>query len=513
MSRLILLFTIATLILQAKHISFDQVHNMPKSISKDYYIWRFLKEHGTTKKDARRIIKEIKRANPKIRKAYRKKTGQLLPVAHKSHKDTRPSAEAVAAYKKRVRILKNTFDSADPFKSWLALPNKDKIFVFNHASHKQRKLLDHKISSSLFGDLTTHIGFNRSIDILRKSNLPHIKTALLDPPASKNALNYRSLNYLAFHALYAGKNNIATKYFLLSSKKAKEREGLDRALFWAYMASKDKKYLQMITKSYDINMYILLARDMLGLKYHKPISPKLSKSKLLNSSIITDPIYWERLKKKIFDKTHNLNKLADQYKFAQTVGYYTYIKAKASRDKEQYFPMPYRDMLSKLPITRQAMMYAVIRQESRFVPASISSSFALGMMQIMPFLVDHLAKQRHEKIDYDDMFDPKTALIYGNEHMNYLTKWLKHPLYIAYAYNAGIGFTRRMLKSKRYFTNYKGYEPYLSIERLPNAQARRYGKHVMTNYVIYMNLLGVPLRMIDLIKTLHIPSKTDKFRK
>jgi len=111
------------------------------------------------------------------------------------------------------------------------------------------------------------------------------------------------------------------------------------------------------------------------------------------------------------------------------------------------------------------------------------------------------------------MFDPITALIYANDHMNYLTKWLQHPLYIAYAYNAGIGFTRRMLKKKTLFTHNKHYEPYLSIERLPNAQARRYGKHVLANYVIYLNQLGVPLRMIDLLDTLHIPAKTDKFRK
>jgi len=134
-------------------------------------------------------------------------------------------------------------------------------------------------------------------------------------------------------------------------------------------------------------------------------------------------------------------------------------------------------------------------------------------MQIMPFLIDDIAKKRKEKIDYDDMFDPRTALVYANDHMNYLTKWLQHPLFVAYAYNAGIGYTRRMLGKKKLFQSNKGFEPYLSLERLNNSQANRYGKHVLANYVIYMNKLGVPIRMVDLMQTLHIPAKTDKFRK
>jgi soluble lytic murein transglycosylase len=279
------------------------------------------------------------------------------------------------------------------------------------------------------------------------------------------------------------------------------------------MTSKNKKYLKKLVKSYDINLYTLLGRDFLKLKYPKTITPDLPKATRLSKKEQHSPIYWAALKTKIFSKKSDLNSLAKKYQSDATIGYYTYIKAKASREKEQYFPMPYRKLLSKLPKTRQAIMYAIARQESRFIPGSVSSSYALGMMQIMPFLVDHLAKQRKEKIDYDDMFNPKTSLIYANEHMNYLTKWLHHPLYIAYAYNAGIGFTRRMLKKKKLFTHNKWYEPYLSIERLPNEQANRYGKHVLANYVIYMNKLGIPLKMIDLLSTLHIPSKTDKFRK
>jgi len=173
--------------------------------------------------------------------------------------------------------------------------------------------------------------------------------------------------------------------------------------------------------------------------------------------------------------------------------------------------MPYRDIMSKLPKKRQALIYAIARQESRFVPAAVSRSFALGMMQFMPFLIDHVAKQKGEKIDYDAIFNPKKAIEYANYHLDYLSKHLYYPLFIAYAYNAGIGFTRKYLRNPKHFR--KGpYEPYMSMETMENAQAREYGKKVLANYVIYRMLLGSPIKITTLLKELDKPILTDKFR-
>ena len=498
-------------LLSAKSFTYAEVHSMPKSIEKDYYIWRLLRQKSTTKAVSLKIIKEAKRISPKLKKAYRKKTGLNAPVKKKYHKPM--SATVKASLRKKQQHAKALIKSDKPFQRWLQESNKAKLFIFNNSGKAGRKKLDHEISEKLWKTLTTHASFNSSIRKIRKERLKHLQNALCFLPAQKNALTHATLEILAFHALALGRHTVSEKYFLLASRKAAAREAADKALFWAYMVSQDKRHLKAVVKSYDINLYTLLARDFLKLKYPQTITPALPKARLLSNKEITSPIYWAKLKKKIFSKHTDLSRLAKQYKAEGSIGYYSYIKTKASREKEQYFPMPYRKLLKKLPKTRQAIMYAIARQESRFVPGSISSSYALGLMQIMPFLVDHLAKQRKESIDYDAMFDPKTSLIYANEHMNYLTKWLQHPLYIAYAYNAGIGFTRRMLRKKNLFAHNRGYEPYLSIERLPNAQANRYGKHVLANYVIYINKLGIPLRMIDLLSTLHTPSKTDKFRK
>jgi soluble lytic murein transglycosylase len=76
-------------------------------------------------------------------------------------------------------------------------------------------------------------------------------------------------------------------------------------------------------------------------------------------------------------------------------------------------------------------------------------------------------------------------LKYANHHLNYLDSKLNHPLFIAYAYNGGIGFTRRILKTNL-FKN-KKYEPFLSMELLPYDETKKYGKKVLTNYFIYQN--------------------------
>jgi len=500
------------LLLLAKSFSYAQVHSMPRSIEKDYYIWRLLQQPDTTKAEAEKIIQEAKRISPKLKKAYRKKTGKRAPV-RQTRRSKPLTPKEKAALKKRQQHARMVLKQPDPLAAWQKEPDREKLFIFNNAGTAGRKKLDHTPDKALWKRLCSYGAANGMISRLRKEALPQFKKALLYPLPSKHALNYTSLNYMAFHALYAGQEKRAADFFARSARKASDRERADRALFWAYMTSRDKGYLRKLVKSYDINLYTLLARDFLKLKYPKAITPDLPRARLLSHEEITSPIYWAKLKKKIFTKGTDLNSLAEHYRSEESVGYYTYIKSKASRETEHYFPMPYRKLLGKLPKTRQAIMYAIARQESRFIPGSVSSSYALGLMQIMPFLVDHLAKERKEQIDYDDMFDPRTSLIYANEHMNYLTKWLQHPLYIAYAYNAGIGFTRRMLKAKKLFVHNRGYEPYLSIEKLPNAQANRYGKHVLVNYVIYMNKLGVPLRMRDLLATLHQPEKTDKFRK
>ncbi|QOR62910.1 lytic transglycosylase domain-containing protein [Sulfurovum sp. ST-21] len=421
---ILLLVVLSTAPLSAKKtFNYSQVHRMPQSIEKDYYIWRFLKQPDTTASQARAIIQEVSHLNKKLKEAYRKKTGSYPKVKPKG-----------ALYR------------VDDPEKWK-----------NRAQG--------------------NYAFRKAISLVQRKQLKR-----------------------------------AAEFFNSAYRIYTERWEKDKALFWLYLVTKDKNYLDTLKQSYHINMYTLLAADLTKSKYPRTIiTPNITKNSIWGIDA-EDPIDWAKMKQKLFTPGTDLEDLAQECASKETIGMHTYIKARACNFTKSYFPMPYRDIMERYSIERQALIYAIARQESRFVPASVSRSFALGMMQFMPFLIDHVSKEKGERIDYDDIFDPYKAIEYADYHLDYLTTYLYHPLFIAYAYNGGIGFTRRLLRKRGNFRP-GPFEPYLSMEKMTNVEAREYGKRVLTNYVVYMNKLGKPTRLLPFIKTLTDPYQTDRFRK
>ena len=109
------------------------------------------------------------------------------------------------------------------------------------------------------------------------------------------------------------------------------------------------------------------------------------------------------------------------------------------------------------------------------------------------------------------MFKPETAYKFADIHLDFLTKSLYHPLFVAYAYNGGIGFTRRLLEKGELFKEGK-YEPFMSMELVPYAESRKYGKKVLANYVTYARIYGIDTNLNSLFQNLTKPSLTDRFR-
>ena len=393
---------------------------MPRSIEKDYYIWRFLSQTTTTAAEAKKVIYQATTLNKKLREAYMRRTGQTVEI---------PKLKAVGGE-----------------------ANK----------HWRKRLKAHK-------------SFKHGIALMQQR-----------------------------------KPDQAAMYFNDAYKNYDKQYDKDKSLFWLYLSTKDDNYIKLLRESCNANIYTLIAADTINAKYPKTITESIWKNRISGFNI-QDPIHWAKVKEKMYSGV-DLDDLADDHKSQETIGIYTFLKAKACNYTESYYPMPYRDAMKHMTPQRQALIYAIARQESRFVPASVSRSFALGMMQFMPFLIEHVAKEKGERIDYDDIFNPYKAIEYADFHLDYLTKWLYHPLFIAYAYNGGIGFTKRHIMNPRHFR--KGpYEPYMSMETMENEEAKEYGKKVLSNYVIYLNKLGVTTRIFPLLRTLATPSQTDRFRR
>ncbi len=495
--------------LYPKTFSFGYVNKMPLSIEKDYYIWRFLSQSNTTKKEAIKIIKGAKTLNSKLKKAYFKKVG-YYPILTK-HKPKKPTKAQKEAWAKKIEKSKKITKSIHPIEAFLKEEADMQTFIFNNASKRDREKFNHILTPKQYQKLTRSRGFNKSIKIIKKEGLKYLAKSFLFPPAFKNALTYSTLFELGLNAIKNNKRDIAILYFGEARKKAYRLNLKDQASFWLYLITRDKLYLNSLINSKDINIYTLLARDKAHLHYPQNIITPQLKSYRVDNFDITNPIDWAKLKEKIFDESVDQIKLANHFASIETIAHYSYILARKTKYKKAYFPMPYRNILSKLPKKRQALIYAIARQESRFIPASISKSFALGMMQIMPFLVKDIAKKKSEKIDLDDMFNPYKAIEYANFHLDYLANWLYNPLFIAYAYNGGIGFTKNLLITEKFFQN-KNYEPFMSMELIPVEETKEYAKNVLTNYVIYLNKLGVKVRISQLLKEVKDAKNIDNFR-
>jgi soluble lytic murein transglycosylase len=508
MMRLIFLFALVVIGAYAKYFDFDYVHQMPTSREKDYYIWRYLLQDDTNQTQAIEITKGAFALNSKMIEAFRKKTGFNPTLTHKPL--PKPTQAQKEAWRRKAQISKEVKKAPHPMQEFLKKEADMQTFIFNNATKVERKKFNHILTPNQYQKLTHSTQFNRSIELIEQEGLEYLQKSFLFAPALANALTYDTNIKLALNALRNDKPDIALLYFGEARKKAEESVSKDLTSFWLYLISKDEIYLNALIESKDINIYTLLARDRLRLHYPDTINPTFSKQRNPNFDI-TDPIAWAKLKTKIFDISVDNHKLAQNFETTQTIAHYSYIKAKAYDYQKHYFPLLYRDLMRHLPVARQALIYAIARQESRFVPASVSSSFALGMMQIMPFLVEDIAKKRGDSIDLDDMFNPQKALVYANFHLDYLQSWLFNPLLVAYAYNGGIGFTKGLLTHKNLFNNAK-YEPFLSMESIEVKETREYGKAVLANYVIYLNKLGHPMRISQILKHLKDANKVDRFR-
>ena len=536
MKKTLLFILLYTTFISAKTYSFKELELMPNSISKDYFTWRFLQEKNTTKKEALTSYKWIKRKNSKLKKAIRKKIGYVPQVKKIKKRDIDPNNyiiyPATAANRSR-KSLKNLYakikkqgkysdvlkvmSDKEAFKILETLKPQAQCYIFNNSKGAYRKKrLNKPFSKKNLQKLIEKKQFNRTIHlIVTTPKLNKVKASLVDINITKKSnltsLSFSSRFLLAMNAVEFSKIKEAKKYLNLALEVAKYSSEKDQSNFWLYLLTKDKNHLEKLLKSTSVNLYTLRARDILKKSYPKVITPKLSFN-LIENFDLHSPVHWEKIKIEMRKNPKNLHKLAEKYNAYYTTGIYSFIKEKADKYKKPYYPMPYMDAMIGYKKERVALLYAIGRQESRFVPASVSTSYALGMMQIMPFLIKHLAKERKEKLDLDKMFDPYVAISYANQHLNYLNKKLYHPLFVAYAYNGGIGFTRRTIRSKHLFKKGK-YEPYLSMELVDYEESKKYGKKVLTNYVIYMNLLGEKIKITPLLEELQYPNKTDKFRK
>ena len=469
--------------------SLDEVLNYPKSYYRDFWLTYYLKKSKNEK--AEMIYNEIT-----YKKSWHLK---LLANRYSPYKDiyeckhinqnnwTNYPATCILQNGFRLRDLKKM--DSDEIKSLLNYIPESKIkteieIIFNKNYKKAfvnsdifydiflKYTPDIEIPELYINNIAKNRKFKYLLSMVVRSKRYNIKKSLLN-------INYKMLDDrykfdLALNAIDLNRNNLAIK--ILKSKKIKSNQDN----FWLYLLTSNKKYLNALLNKKRLDFYTLYMHEQFNKPYKiytinikNDVNPKYD----INNPLDVIKFYQDKSKFK------NYLQFSKELNSKDTLPLKALILDKAFKYNRNYYIMPKYD-LNDLNTSQKALFYALARQESRFIPAQTSRSYAIGLMQMMPFLI----RSFNPKEDISEFFKADVNVKYAKKHLKWLEKKLNNPLFISYAYNGGIGFTKR--KVLNYF-KFKGkFEPFFSMEMVPYSESREYGKKVLTNYVIYKRKLG-----------------------
>ncbi len=499
--------------------SLEFLKNKPRSYAKDFYINQFL-QTNISPQDALIALGMSKNVNKKLFISFAKKfkhdetlaVAQCLQMSNKNLIKSYSTcikiglsilditklsvSDAQVVYKKiknkypylakQVKIL----SSPMPFSKLISSSKSNFYALYFGVGLKYRsRYFNYKIPNKTLKKISQDKKrFNKFIKYsITNVKLKNIHKSLL--LVDDIGLNHLSSFFLALNAIKHNKLSHASKYLDNALNKAYYRMEKDKVLFWQYLLNKDEMLLKKLALSWDNNIYSLYAKELTNAEINNiDYFIRLEEPQYILYDFDTkDQFAWIKILNNI--QTISQKKM-EFYKSAfitnETVAHLAFILERYYAYRRSYFITPFEEYLKEYDNQRKTLVYAIARQESRFIPSSISTSFAQGAMQIMPFLSKYIAQQLNEHYDIYQQFDVQTNLRYANYHLNDLEIFFKHPLFLAYAYNGGGGYLNSQLKNGL-FTNKSQYEPFLSMELISYNETRKYGKKVLANYYIYYN--------------------------
>ncbi len=521
-------------------VTLQWLEQKPKSYSKDFFIIQYLNQDNISLEDAKKAYSMVKRKSRYTKQAYKKyrkittknlecykasinkllnmnnekcvALGLSLKEASKiSKKRLLKFIEKInnyATFKKDLRILYNGDIGSESLN--YGYSNFFKYF-FKIGTSFRNKNYNRNYSDEFINKLASQKQFEMLIryTIYKKNILQKLQKSLLNTKDNKN-LTPNALFLLGINAVNHNNEQKAYYFFQKSYSKSYLRRDKDKALFWSYLVTDNKSFLYALTKSWDINIYSAYAKELLEI----PLENIIYDIEIPNTPTkydIHDQFSWI----KVLDDTKKnltedkMKKYESIFTHEDTKPHLAYVLNRFNKYTKHYYITPYENFTKDYTTYKKVLLYSIARQESLFIPSSISFSTAQGIMQIMPFLSKDIAKKLDEDYNIYEQFDPKTNIKYGSFHLNTLMKQFNNnPLFIAYAYNGGAGYTKSQFKKGLFKRIDKKYEPFLSMEMISYPETKKYGKKVLTNYYVYNNYLNPKnkIRLSTIFQTLVAPN-------
>ncbi|CAM3474901.1 lytic transglycosylase domain-containing protein [Arcobacter aquimarinus] len=501
-------------------VTLEWLEQKPKSYAKDFFILQYLNQENLPFENAKIAYEMGNGTNATLKKVFNEKYNKKAPIDLKCYRATIEQLkqedskcialglslqEATQISKKDLEYFISQLDpyptlkndlkiiaSNDPFSS-LIKSDMNRFFrlFFDLGENYRVKFFNKSFSPQLINEIYKDKNFEKFLRyVIYNKKLSNIQKSLFILKDNKTLAPHISF-LLGINAINNNNLDVANSFFLDSYKKSYLRTDKDKSLFWLYLVNNDQSFLQELSNSWDNSIYTLYAKELLNLESNNIVYDVKIKNKKSNFDI-HDAFKWMEVvsdTKKNLDE-NKLKKYEEIFSDKNTIPHLAYILERYNKYKTQYFITPYRDIVGKYDIYKQVLIYSIARQESHFIPSSISFSSAQGVMQIMPFLSLDISKKLNEEYNIYEQFIPNKNIKYGSFHLDTLMKQFdNNPLFIAYAYNGGAGYTRTQLK-KGLFKEKNKFEPFLSMEMISYSETREYGKKVLANYHIYNNYLN-----------------------
>lgn len=143
----------------------------------------------------------------------------------------------------------------------------------------------------------------------------------------------------------------------------------------------------------------------------------------------------------------------------------------------------------------KALVYAIVRQESRFDPAAVSGKGAVGLMQLTPQAAARAAGDDKLKDDMRPLFDPAFNLRVGQDYLSWLMgRGVGYDLLrVIAAYNGGPGLVNRTAEA----LGADAADPLMLLEALPPLETRNYVQKVLAGYWTYKTMFGEEAPSLD----------------
>jgi len=173
------------------------------------------------------------------------------------------------------------------------------------------------------------------------------------------------------------------------------------------------------------------------------------------------------------------------------------------RDWELWYPRPFWDLIERYAIQvgiEPALMLALIRAESAFMPSIVSHAGAIGLTQLMPATAEETAARIRRQGGPDfrvgtggagglnlNLNDPAVNIHIGTTYLGILNHRLGDPLLALFAYNGGTGRVRSWRNNE---LRTLGFHLPIDIflETVPFPETRNYGRGVTSAAAVYRKL-------------------------